>query len=105
MQMNRWCSLVVLAGVSFGLVGCQEQKPAAPAQATDPMEMQRKMMEGMKGMGPTPQQLEEAKKQGLSVEGAPGAEPAAEGAKEEPAAEPAKEEAAAEPAAEEKKAE
>lgn len=102
--MNRWCSLVVLAGVCFGLVGCQEQKPAAPAQATDPMEMQRKMMEGMKGMGPTPAQLEEAKKQGLSVEGAPGAEPAAEGAKDE-AAEPAKEEAAAEPAAEEKKPE
>jgi hypothetical protein len=86
--MNRWCSLVVLAGLSFGLVGCQEQKPAAPAQATDPMEMQRKMMEGMKGMGPSPQQLEDAKKQGLSVEGAPGAEPAAEGAKEEAAAEP-----------------
>jgi hypothetical protein len=63
------------------------------------------MMEGMKGMGPTPQQLEEAKKQGLSVEGAPGAEPAAEGAKDEAAAEPAKEAAAAEPAAEEKKAE
>jgi len=99
--MSRWLSLVVLAGVSFGLVGCQEQKPAAPQQATDPMEMQKKMMEGMKGMGPSAQQLEQAKAAGLDTTGAPGTE----AAKEEAAAEPAKEEAAAEPATEEKKAE
>jgi len=88
--MSRWLSLVVLAGVSFGLVGCQEQKPAAPQQATDPMEMQKKMMEGMKGMGPSAQQLEQAKAAGLDTTGAPGTE----AAKEEAAAEPAKEEAA-----------
>jgi len=93
--MSRWLTLVVLAGMSFGLVGCQEQKPAAPQQATDPMEMQRKMMEGMKGMGPSAQQIEQAKQQGLDTTGAPGTEAATDAA----ATEPAKEDAAAEPAA------
>ena len=87
--MNRVLSMVLLGCVAVILVGCGETTPPAPAPSQeDAMKMQKAMMEGMKGMQPSPEQkaaVEAAAAEGEKPAGEAGDETKPEEAKPEEA--------------------